>query len=73
MFIFLRVCLMVGTGILKVSWSEFIEGMWVVALAPAVMIIMGATFQPRAQILLWSESYLACLEAILSRENLSLQ
>jgi hypothetical protein len=33
MFIFLRVCLIVGTGILKVSWREFIEGVWVVALA----------------------------------------
>jgi hypothetical protein len=72
-YIFLRVCLMVETGILKVLWSEFMEGMWVVALAPAVMIIIGTTFQPLARILLRSESYLACLEATLSGENLSLQ
>jgi hypothetical protein len=73
MFIFFKVCVMVGMGILKVSWSEVIEGMWVVALAPAVIIIIGTTFQPLAQILLRSESYLVCLEATLSRENLSLQ
>jgi hypothetical protein len=53
--------------------STFMEGMWVVALAPAMMIIIGTTFQPLARILLRSESYLACLEATLSRENLSLQ
>jgi hypothetical protein len=66
MFIFLRVCLIVGTGILKVSWREFIEGVWVVALAPAVIMIIGATFHPLAQILWRSKSYLACLEATLS-------
>jgi hypothetical protein len=73
MFIFLKVCLMVGMGILKISWSKFMEGMWVVALALAVSKIISATFQPLAQILLRSESYLACLEATLSGENLSLQ
>jgi hypothetical protein len=71
--IFLKVCLMVEMGNLKVTWSEFMEGMWVVALAPVVSIIIGATFQPLAQILLRSESYLACLEATLSGENQSLQ
>jgi hypothetical protein len=66
MFMFLRVCLMVGMGSLKVVWSEFMEGMWVVAWAPAVMIIIGATVQPRAQILFRSESYLAVFEETLS-------
>jgi hypothetical protein len=63
MFIFLKVCMMVVMDILKVSWSKFMEGMWVVALALAVIIIIGATFQPLARILLRSEPYLACLEA----------
>jgi hypothetical protein len=44
MFIFLKVCLMVGMGILKVSWSDFMEGMWVVTRTPAVIIIIDATF-----------------------------
>jgi hypothetical protein len=26
MFIFLKICLMVGTGILKVSWNKFMKG-----------------------------------------------
>ena len=63
----------VGTDILKVSWSEVMEGMWIVALALAMNIIIGATFQPLTRMLLRSESYLDCLEATLSRENLSLQ
>jgi hypothetical protein len=46
--------------------SKFMEGMWVVAWAPAVMIIIGATVQPRAQILFRSESYLAVFEETLS-------
>jgi hypothetical protein len=67
MFMFLRVCLMVGMGSLKVVWSEFMEGMWVVAQAPVVIIIIiGATVQPRARILFRNESYLAILEETLS-------
>jgi hypothetical protein len=62
-----------GAGILKVSWREFIEGVWIVALAPTVIIIIDATFHPLVRILWRSESNLACLEANLSRENLSLQ
>jgi hypothetical protein len=73
MFMFLRVCLMVGMGSLKVAWSEFMEGMWVVARAPVVMTIIGATVQPRARILFRNESYLVVLEETLSGENLSLQ
>ena len=44
--IFLKVCLMVVIGILSVSSKIFIEGMWAVALAPAVMTIRGAIFHP---------------------------
>ena len=42
----LKVCLMVFSGILKFSSKSFIEGMCVVALAPAVMTINGSTFHP---------------------------
>ena len=38
---FLKVILMVGIGILKLFSSGFIEGMCVVALAPAVIILRG--------------------------------
>jgi hypothetical protein len=42
MFIFLKVYLIVRMDILKVSWNEFMEGMWIVALEPTVSIIIGA-------------------------------
>ena len=42
----LKVCLMVFSGILNFSSKIFIEGMYVVALAPAVMTINGSTFHP---------------------------
>jgi hypothetical protein len=73
MFMFLRVCLMVEMGSLKVAWSELMEGMWIVARAPTMMIIIGAIVQPRARMLFRSESYLVVFEETLSRENLSLQ
>ena len=37
---------MVFSGILNFSFKIFIEGMCVVALAPAVMTINGFTFHP---------------------------
>ena len=42
----LKVCLMIFSGILNFSSKIFIEGMCVVALAPAVMTINGSTFHP---------------------------
>ena len=45
---FLKVFRMDGIGILDLSSSSFIDGMYVAALAPAVMTISGSIFQPRA-------------------------
>ena len=47
---FLKVFLMVGMGILNLFSSAFIDGMCVVALAPAVIIIRGSAFHPLATI-----------------------
>jgi hypothetical protein len=41
---FLKVFLMVGIGILNLLSSAFIDGMCVVALAPAVIKIKGVDF-----------------------------
>ena len=49
---------MAGIGILDLSLSDFIDGMCVVALAPAVIIIMGSTFHPLAAILSINGLYL---------------
>jgi hypothetical protein len=46
--IVLKVFLMVGIGILNLFSSDFIDGMCVVALALAVIIIRGSTFHPLA-------------------------
>ena len=72
-FMFLKVFLMVVIGIWNFSSSDFIEGMCVVALAPAVMTIRGSTFHPRAVILAISGLYLLVLAWSVSGENLSLQ
>ena len=48
---FLKVFLMEGTCILHLFSSDFIDGICVVALAPAMIIIRGSTFQPLATIL----------------------
>jgi hypothetical protein len=42
--VFIKVFLMVGIGILNLFSSDFIDGMCVVALAPAVIIIRGVDF-----------------------------
>ena len=42
----LKICLIVFSGILSFSSRIFIEGMCMVALAPAVMTINGSTFHP---------------------------
>ena len=45
-FISLKVCSIVFYGILNFSSKIFIEGMYLVALALAVMTINGSTFHP---------------------------
>ena len=69
----IKVFLMVGIGILKLFSSDFIDGMCVVALAHAVIIIRGSTFHPRAAILSISGLYLLFFASSISGENLSLQ
>ena len=51
----------------------FIDGMCVVALAPAVIIIRGSTFHPLAAILSINGLYLLFFASSVSGENLSLQ
>ena len=70
--IFLKVFLMVTMGILNFSSSIFIDGMWAVARAPAVMTISGSIFHPLEAILSISGLYLLFFASIASRENLSL-
>ena len=71
--IFLKVFLMVVIGILSASSSIFMEGMWAVALAPAVMTISGSIFHPLVAMLSINGLYLLVFVSIASRENLSLQ
>ena len=72
-FIFLKVFLMVSMGILKLSSSNFIDGMCVVALAPALITMRGSTFHPLAVMLAINELYLLVLASSVSGENRSLQ
>ena len=71
--IFLNVFLMVSIGILKLVSSDFIDGMWAVALAPAVMTISGSIFHPLEAMLAISGMYLLFFASIVYGENLSLQ
>ena len=71
--IFLKVFLMIGIGILKCVLSDSIDGMCVVALAPAVMTMRGSTFHPLATIFAISCPYLLFFASSVSGENLSLQ
>ena len=52
---------MVDIGILNLSSSTFIDGICVVALAPAVMTIRGSTFHPLVTILSINGIYLLVL------------
>jgi hypothetical protein len=70
---FLKVFRMDGIGILNLSSNSFIDGMCVVALAPAIMTISGSIFQPRVAILSISGWYLLVLASSVVGENLSLQ
>src|SRR5665213_1143397 len=56
--IFLKVFLMVAMGILSLCSRIFIDGMWVVARAPAVMTISGSIFHPLMAMLSISGLYL---------------
>jgi hypothetical protein len=69
---FLKVFLMIGIGILNLFSSDFIDGMWVVALAPAMIIIRGSIFHPLASILSINGLYLLFFAYSVFGENLSL-
>ena len=56
--IFWKVVLMEGMGILNLDSSAFIDGMWAVALAPAVMTMSGSIFHPLEAMLAISGLYL---------------
>jgi hypothetical protein len=71
--IFLKVFLMVTIGILRLFSSIFIDGMWVIARAPAVMTMSGSIFHPLEAILSISGLYLLFFASIVYGENLSLQ
>jgi hypothetical protein len=65
--------LMVTIGILRLFSSIFIDGMWVIARAPAVMTMSGSIFHPLEAILSISGLYLLFFASIVYGENLSLQ
>ena len=71
-FICLNVLLICDVGSLSFVASSFIEGMWMVALAPDANTISGATFQPRAIISLMSGWYFVIFMSVASVENRSL-
>ena len=73
LLIFLKVFLMVTIGILRLFSSIFIDGMWVIAQAPAVMTMSGSIFHPLEAILSISGLYLLFFASIVSGENMSLQ
>ena len=69
----MKVSLIVFFGILNFSSKFFIEGVCVVALAPAVMTINGSTFHSLLVMLSISGWYFSVLRVMISDENLSLQ
>ena len=71
--IFLKVFRMDGIGSLNLSSSNFIDGMCVAALAPAVITMSGSVFHPRAAMFSISGLYFLSLASSVSGENLSLQ
>ena len=70
LLMFLKVFLMVDIGILNLSSSTFIDGICVVALAPAVMTIRGSTFHPLVTILSINGIYLLVLASSVFEENI---
>ena len=69
----MKVCLIVSLGILSFSSKKFIEGVCVVALAPAVMTTSGSTFHPLLVMLSINGWYFSVLRVMVYGENLSLQ
>ena len=69
----MKVCLIVSLGILSFSSKKFVEGVCVVALAPAVMTTSGSTFHPLLVMLSISGWYFSVLQVMVCGENLSLQ
>ena len=59
--------------IFNFSFCILIEGLCVVALAPAVMTISGSTFHPLLLMLSRSGSYFSVFRVLASDEDLSLQ
>ena len=70
--ILLKVCLIVFSGILNFSSRVFIDGMCVVALASAVIIINGSTFYPLLVMLSKNGWYFSIFQVMVTGENLSL-
>jgi ABC-type amino acid transport system permease subunit len=60
-------------GSLSFVSNSFIDGMWVVALAPYANTLSGATFHPFAVILLISGWYFVVFLSLVSAVNMSLQ
>ena len=71
--IFLKVFRMDDIGNLNLSSSNFIDGMCVAALAPAVITMSGSIFHRRATMFSISGLYLLALVSSVSGENLLLQ
>ena len=72
-FISLKVFLVDVLEILNVLRIESMDGMCVAARAPAMIMISGSIFQPRALISSSSDLYLSRFRSMVSGENLSLQ
>jgi hypothetical protein len=70
--IFISVSLIIDFLYLYVVCSCVRDGMCVVPLTPAVIIMRGATFQPSASMSFMKGWYLAILALTLSSGNLSL-
>ena len=73
MLICLNVLLIFMIGSLSILFSLFIDGMCVVALAPAANTMSGVTFHPLAMMLLMSGWYLVVFLSRVYVANLSLQ
>ena len=73
MLICLNVLLICGVGSLSCVSNAFIEGMWVVALAPEAKTMSGATIHPLVVRLLMSGWYFVVFLSTVSVKNLSLQ
>ena len=72
-FISLKVFLVDVLEILNVLRIESMDGMCVATRAPAVTMISGSIFHPRALISSSSDLYLSRFRSMVSGENLSLQ